>query len=74
MEERIMDYFTKKGAEELAYRIKYFWAMKGQKIETEVSKNSGKNIHGENTYSVRSNLINGLPKQKTVDVGSKSMQ
>lgn len=69
-----MDYFTKKGAEELAYKIKYFWAMKGQLVQTEVVKNSGKNIHNETTYSVRSNLINGLPKQKNVDVGSQSMQ
>lgn len=69
-----MDYFTKKGADELAYRIKYFWAMKGQLVHTEVVKNSGKNIPNETTYSVRSNLINGLPKQKTVDVGARSMQ
>lgn len=69
-----MDYFTKKGAEELAFKIKYFWAMKGQKIETQIIKNSGKNIPNETTYSVRSNLINGLPRQKNVDVGDRFMQ
>ena len=69
-----MDYFTKKGADEIAYRIRHFWAMQGKKVETFVEKNSGKNVHCEVSYSVRSNLINGLPRQKPVDVGSKSMQ
>lgn len=69
-----MDYMTKKGAEELLYRIKLHWAMQGKKINGYVAARSSAGPDKEQTYIVRTDMINGLPRQNLVDVEDRPMQ
>lgn len=69
-----MDYMNKKGAEELLYRIKMHWAMQGKTINGQVLARSSAGHDKEQTYVVRTDLLNGLPRQKVVDVQSEHMQ
>lgn len=62
-----MDYFTKKGAEELLYRIRMYWMVKGHKINGYVQARSSAGQDKEQTYIVRTDLINGRPRQNSVD-------
>lgn len=69
-----MDYMTKKGAEELLYRIKFHWAMQGKKINGYVAARSPSVPDKDQTYIVRTDMINGFPRQNVVDVEDRPMQ
>ena len=60
-----MDHMTLSGANELARRIREYWAAKGKTVNTAVEafriRGSGGNITGD-LYCVRSNMVNGTPQ------------
>jgi len=59
------DHLTLSGANELARRIRGYWAAKGKTVNTAVEafriRGSGGNI-AENMYCVRSDMVNGTPQ------------
>lgn len=69
-----MNYMTKKGAEELLYRIQMHWMVKGYRIQGHVTARSSSSDDKEQSYIVRTDLLNGLPRQKPVDVSASPMQ
>lgn len=60
-----MDYLTYSGANELAKRIRLYWAERGKTVSTYVEvhrlPNAGGNLGGD-LYCVRSNMVNGSPQ------------
>lgn len=69
-----MDYMTKKGAEELLYRIRMHWAMQGKTVNGQILARSSAGHEKEQTFVVRTDLLNGLPRQNDVDVGGRPVQ
>jgi hypothetical protein len=58
-----IDHMTEQGAKDLSYKIRFYWAQQGYYITTEVVRVRVASSHnGKSAYGVKSNLINGLPR------------
>ena len=58
---RILGYLSHRGAEDLAERIRVYWAKKGRTVTVWVEKGRGGRHLGE-YWSVRSDMHGGLPQ------------
>lgn len=52
-------HFTRANAAIQAYHIKNYWSDQGYVVDVRIEKFT--NLHADDRYTVRSNLINGLP-------------
>jgi hypothetical protein len=55
------NYLTAAGAQELAGKIKNYWAERGHQIETRIEEAG--TMHGGHIFCVRSSLFKGLPQR-----------
>jgi hypothetical protein len=55
----VFDTLTRAGAEELALRVRDFWAAHGKAVQVRVDQGSA---HGLSFWQVRSDLVNGFPR------------
>lgn len=58
------DYMTRDGAEKLAARIKAHWQARGfHQLDVKASSPPYGLVQGKPRYDVRSNMLNGLPRE-----------
>lgn len=55
------DWFTKAGADELALKIRNYWAARGYDVETQVIAIKSDR---DTWHTVRSDMINGMPVRR----------
>ena len=64
----MIDWLTEENAVRLAAQIKGYWKAKGSKVnvwieKTNLKDNSSKNPAVKTVYSVKTDLVNGLPQR-----------
>jgi hypothetical protein len=55
----MFDTLTRAGAEELALRVRNFWAAHGKAVQVRVEQATS---HGYSFWQVRSDLVNAVPR------------
>lgn len=58
------DSLTKTGAMILASRLENYWLERGKVIRTEIISNGFNSSARDTTWSVRSDMVNGFPKER----------
>lgn len=63
----LKDHHTKDGALKLASRIEVYWRRRGYDVKTELFEHGFNPLMRAQWYSVRSDMINGLPRGMVCD-------